>query len=372
MGMRTIQTEVIARRDSGRGKEKKLEDLPLFDEAAWCELCELAHVHTLLVDKMGEKIKKDSDLLNWIFAPQDTQTPDPINTEVSTGTEPEQQGCLPKGFVKKMCNSFAEQPPFQKMSGRFYSSAIKRVEAIFKSWFQSKQKLIRKIKGKRRYLAVVESDLELSKISNFSQLEIEEQAEWILTQIAAEHDSKGESGNLFDNLYKRFDAAKSLLDCRAIIHLLRNGGKVRKQLKKPRKYKKVKKPPEPMTFAQYLEAKRIEIERLEKQLLSQLPRARNLFPDSAFEESLDDLIALPDSSLVEDERYLLLILAFLVHQSNPDKYFQFERHLLRAMNIQWKKTRWFLLLPSFSGLFPATYCFYTKTASAVPLFDQSN
>lgn len=347
MGMKTIQTEVIVRRDPGRGKSKEWENPSLFDEAVWCQLCELAFIHTLLIDKISEIIKKDPNLLSWILETQNVQEQNSTNLEDSTAVEAEaKQGWLPKGFVKKLCKSLSEQAPFKGMSGRFYSSVIERVEEIFKSWFESRQKLIRKIKGKRHHLVVVESDLELSEISNFSQLEIEEQAELVLTQIDAENDSKGENGNLFNNLYKRFDATKDLLDRRAIIHLLRNGGKARKQLRKPRKFKKEKKfrkfkkekkPPELMTFAQYLEAKRIEIGRLEKQLLNQLPRARNLFPGSALEESLEDLIALPDSSLGKDKQYFFLILALLVQQSNPHKYFQFEKHLLRAMDLQWKK-----------------------------------
>lgn len=155
------------------------------------------------------------------------------------------------------------------MSGRAYTSAEERVEEIYKSWFTSRLKLIRQIRGKRRWLAVMESDAELAENSNFSQLDIENQAEQILVQIGAENESANESVNdsdrrLFNTLFKKVNDPKDVLNRRVIIHLLKNGGKVRVEPKKPRKRKNQKQPAKPMTLEERLVAKRVEVECLER------------------------------------------------------------------------------------------------------------
>jgi hypothetical protein len=86
-----------------------------------------------------------------------------------------------------------------------------------------------------------------------------------------------------------------------------------------------------------LEAKRVEIERLEKQLLGQLPRARNLFPDQAFEHHLEAVITMPNSDATELERYYFLSFSLLLYLSGSNEYLQLEQHLLTALVLQWSK-----------------------------------
>ncbi|MBD2093427.1 hypothetical protein H6F67_26655 [Microcoleus sp. FACHB-1515] len=81
----------------------------------------------------------------------------------------------------------------------------------------------------------------------------------------------------------------------------------------------------------------LQIDRLEKQLLSQLPRARNLFPHWAFEEALDDLLTLPDPDLARHNQYYFLAFSLLIHQSRSEQNIRFKQHLLKSMSFLWEK-----------------------------------
>lgn len=344
MGMKTIQTDLIVRLDpKPRGRKKNLEDLPPFDTVAWCRLCERAYQHTLLIDQISEQIKQDPNVLNWIRATQDVKAQTSITTDTDQDTDTEQgHSWLPKGLVQKLCDRLEGTPQFKDMSGRSYTSATERVEEIYGSWIATHQKLIRQIRGKERWLTVVKSDAELAENSNFSQLEIESRAEQVLSEIEAENESENESVDVqnrrvFNALFDKFDAMEDVLSRRAIIHLLKNGGKVRLESKKPRKRRNQKEPAEPRTLEERLAAKQIEIDRLEKQLLSQLPRARNLFPDWGFEESLDALLTLPDPDSARHDQYYFLAFSLLIHQFCSEQNIRFKQHLLKSMSFLWEK-----------------------------------
>lgn len=340
MSMKTFQTDAIVRLDSnsrGKNKEQAIENLSPFDAAAWCRLCEHAYKHTLLIDQISEQVKQNPDLINWIRAVQDVQ----IQAATTPDTDDDQgQSWLPEGLVTKLCDRIKTTSEFKGMSGRARTSATERTEEIYQSWFASRLKLIMQIRGKRRWLTVVKSDAELAENSNFSQLAIESQAEQILAKIEAENElassSDGKKRRLFSSLFDALDATEDVLERRAIIHLLKNGGKVRVEPKQPRKRKGQQEPTQPMTLEERLAAKQVEIDRLEKQLLSQLPRARNLFPDWAFEEALENLVALPDPDSAKRDQEIFLMFSLLIHQSSSKRYLQFEQHLLKLMKIQWE------------------------------------
>lgn len=281
----------------------------------------------------------DTDVIAWIYAVQNSADQD--SADMDTDTDSEQgYSWLPDGLISGLCTLLKNTPQFEGMSGRAYTSATGRVEENFKGWFANHQKLIRQIKGKQHWLTVVESDAELAENSNFSQSAIENQAKQVLNEIEADNESKDESGNdnrrVFNILFDKFEATEDVLNRRAIIHLLKNGGKVRLEPKKSRKRKSQKHPSNPMTLEERLAAKRIEIARLEKQLLSQLPRARNLFPDVAFEESLQALLTLPDPDLERHSQYYFLVFSLLIHKESLQNT-QFKRHLLKSMNHLWEK-----------------------------------
>lgn len=345
MSMKTIQSDAIVRLDpKPRSRKKNLEDLPPSDTVAWCRLCERAYRHTLLIDQISDQIKQDPDVLNWIRATQDVKAQTSITTDTDQDTDTEQgHSWLPKGLVKKLCDRLKETPQFEGMSGRSYTSATERVEEIYKGWVATHQKLIRQIRGKERWLSVVKSDAELAENSNFSQLEIQSRAEQVLSEIEAENESKNESVSVhnrrvFNILFDKFGTTEDVLSRRAMIHLLKNGGKVRLEPRRPRKRKgNQDKPSQPMTLEERLAAKQIEIDRLEKQLLSQLPRARNLFPDWAFEEALDELLTLADPDLARHNQYYFLAFSLLIHQSRSEQNIRFKQHLLKSMSFLWEK-----------------------------------
>ncbi|PSB33726.1 type V CRISPR-associated protein Cas12k [Stenomitos frigidus] len=338
MQMRTIKTDSIVRITQRRKRKGVTEDLPSFDEAAWCRLCEFSYKHTLLVDTIVSQIKQHHKLINWIRSSQELQRQDDTTQE----TEAKQgQNGLPEGLVKALCDALASTPQFSKMSGRFYTSAIDRVEELFKGWFAAHQKLIHKIRGKRRWLAVVESDAALAETSNFSQQEIEIRAAQILAELEAHNGTNAGSNDHvdFNTLFQKFDETEETLARRAIIHLLKNGGKTHAEVKKPRKRKRKGKSisTQPLTLTERLEAQRVGIERLEKQLLGQLPRARNLFPEQAFEHHLEAVIAMPNSDATELERYYFLYFSLLLYLADANEYLQLERHLLTTLVLQWSK-----------------------------------
>ncbi|MEX0268423.1 hypothetical protein AB3R30_04725 [Leptolyngbyaceae cyanobacterium UHCC 1019] len=80
-------------------------------------------------------------------------------------------------------------------------------------------------------MPVVKSDAELAENSDFSQLEIKSRAEQVLSEIEAENESENESVDAYNRrgfkiLFDKFDTTENVRSCCAIIHLLKNGGKV--------------------------------------------------------------------------------------------------------------------------------------------------
>lgn len=378
MVMKTIHSDAIVRIDpKPRVRKKPLETLPQFDEAGWWLLCERAYRHTRLVDSIREEINQNPDLINWIHAAQDAQLKDSTPDVDSEAEEEEGTQWLPTELVAEITARLKDTDEFKGMSGRSYTCAEKQGKQIHRSWFATQSKLLWKIAGKRRWLAVVESDANLAQRSNFSEHEIEERAEQVLAEMRTQNEDTEEgteklpeenNSQLFDLLFQAFDSTEDVLKRRAIILLLKNGGKVQFEPQQPRKRKTRKRkkqdkpeelkqpekrrtqkgknrkkkkkeyePAEPMTLEERLAAKRVEIERLEKQLLSRLPRGRNLFPDWAFEESLEDLIVLPDPDLKKHNQYYFLVFSLLLHQLESDQNVRFESYLLNSMKLQWRE-----------------------------------
>ncbi|MBD2093426.1 hypothetical protein H6F67_26650 [Microcoleus sp. FACHB-1515] len=224
-------------------------------------MCERAYQHTILVDQISEQIKQNPDVINWIRTTQDVKAPTSITTDTNQDTDTKQgHSWLPKGLVQKLCDHLKETPQFEGMSGRSCTSATERVEEMYESWIATHQKLISQIRGKERWLSVVKSDAELAENSNFSQLEVESRAEQVLSEIEAENESEDESVDaynrrVFNILFDKFDTTEDVLSRRAMIHLLKNGGKVRLEPRKPRKRKGVQdKPSQAMTLEERLAA----------------------------------------------------------------------------------------------------------------------
>lgn len=332
MAMRTIQTDAVVRVDQPRKKRSSNDNLSPFDEIAWCHLCELTYTHTSLINAISQQIQQNPLLLDWINTRQDSLIQNGSLQRDKTETKPND---LLAKLVKEGYDSLANSPQFSGMSARCKTSAKSRVEEMFTSWLVAHCKLIRKLSGKRRWLAILENDAELATTSHFSPHEIEERAKQILAEINLQLEAvdQKDSRKVINALFHRLDETQAVLNRRAIIHLLRQGGKVRVRVKLPRNSKGQSQPLQPKTLSEQIEAKHVEIERLEQKLLGRLPRARHLLPDQAFEQYLEALIALPDSEAIVQSLSCCLFLSWLNITIATDNI-QLQRYFLHIITIE--------------------------------------
>lgn len=94
-----------------------------------------------------------------------------------------EKGQVPDSFIKELCKSLKTQEPFAGQPGRFYTSAETMVKEAYKSLFALQQKRKRQLDGKKRYLAMLRSDIELQKESNCSLELIRAEAKDILVKF---------------------------------------------------------------------------------------------------------------------------------------------------------------------------------------------
>lgn len=129
-------------------------------------------------------------------------------------------------------------------------------------------------------METIERDDELAQTTDFSREEVCSKAQEILHLAHRQGVNSPSKRNrkqpkvgstLLGFLLNHFDTTAPIIEQCAIIHLLKNDLAVGEQDKAPE------------VLAQQLESKKIEIERLEKQLQSQLPKGRD--PLTVFRES---------------------------------------------------------------------------------------
>ncbi|HEY9699016.1 MAG TPA: type V CRISPR-associated protein Cas12k [Trichocoleus sp.] len=187
-------------------------------------------------------------------------------------------GTVPDKPVRELCEPFKTQPEFEGQPGRFYTSASLMVTYTYKSWLALQRKRRQRLDGKQRWLNTVKSDAELVQISGCNIQAIRDRAREILeqlnAQIATEQNppkqkrkkkQKSEAnGNLMKLLFQAYDATEDVLNRCAIAHLLKNECQVCEQEE------------DSDAFVQRIQRKQKEIERLEAQLVSRLPKGRDL------------------------------------------------------------------------------------------------
>jgi IS605 OrfB family transposase len=204
----------------------------------------MALKNTPLVNELLSAIAQHPDLETWL-----------------------QQGKLPAQLIKTLCNSLKTDSRFAGQPGRFYSSAISLVDYIYKSWFAIQKRKRLSLKGKKRWLDILKSDLELEQECNCSLAEIRSQAQQALKTLENTQklpQNKATTTSLFDALFIAYDRAKTTLECCAIAYLLKNNCSVSEEPENPEAYEKRRR------------AKEIEIQRLEQQLQMALPKGRDL------------------------------------------------------------------------------------------------
>lgn len=187
-------------------------------------------------------------------------------------------GTVPDKPVRELCEPFKTQPQFAGQPGRFYTSARLTVTYTYKSWLALQRKRRQRLDGKQRWLNVVKSDTELVQLSGCNVHTIQNRAKEILAQLNAQNvveqnQSKKKrkqkqqsqaNSNLMNSLFQAYETADDILSRCAIAYLLKNDCQVREQEE------------DLEAFAQRIHRKQKEIERLETQLVSRLPKGRDL------------------------------------------------------------------------------------------------
>ncbi|MBD2122221.1 type V CRISPR-associated protein Cas12k [Trichocoleus sp. FACHB-262] len=219
------------------------------NEATRKSFWEAMVIYTLLVNALLRRVAKHSQFPEW-----------------------QRQGSIPRQTLEQIIASDATKVGSQDLPSRFRISAVLMTQYIYKSWFACQKQRQRCIRGKKRWLQVVECDSELAESTTFTPEAIRAKAQVILHHLSSERKLTGK--HLLGGLLDAFDATTDVLSQRAIIHLLKNKLTVSEQDESLENWN------------QRLESKRIEIERLEEQLQSQLPQGR----DPTGERFIDSLL----------------------------------------------------------------------------------
>jgi IS605 OrfB family transposase len=176
-----------------------------------------------------------------------------------------QQGKLPAGFIKTLCNSLKTDSRFAGQPGRFYSSAVSLVDYIYRGWFALRQRRLHQIQGKERWLSMLKSDLELERECNCYLDAIRTKATEILANFPVQSGKSNKAKRTIGNaLFDAYKLTEDSLTKSALIYLLKNNCQI------------VETEEDAEEFSQRRRKKEIEIERLKDQLKGKIPKGRDL------------------------------------------------------------------------------------------------
>ncbi len=193
-----------------------------------------------------------------------------------------QSGRLSTQVVRELCKVIKADPRFIGQPARFYESAIRVVDYIYKSWLALQLRLQRKLEGKARWLEMLKSDPELAEVCDRDLETIRTKATEILAQITAASDQsnapqkgrknkktkqqKTSEGNrsISSILFEQYREVEDPLSKCAITYLLKNGCKVNHKEENPEKFKKRR------------NVLKQQIKRLTEQLAARMPKGRDL------------------------------------------------------------------------------------------------
>lgn len=183
-----------------------------------------------------------------------------------------QKGNHPTKVVSDICKQLKVDDRFAGQPARFYASAEKTVNYIFKSWLTLQKRLQQQLSGKQQWLSILKSDDELAEICGHSLEQIKARATQILSQIekavAKEMPSSGRStvrkNAIRQKLFKRYQSAKQPLIACAVAYLLKNNCQIPTQ------------PEDPEKFAKRQRKAELQVQRLQDQIESRIPKGRDL------------------------------------------------------------------------------------------------
>jgi hypothetical protein len=174
--------------------------------------------------------------------------------------------------VDSTCSSLKTQPEFSGQPSRFYMSAAKMVNYIFKSWFKIQSRLQQRLSGKQKWLEIIKSDQELIEQCGKDLEAIQKKADQILRQLnqaigqEGQHKKEGvkRKNQIRAELFKKYNGSKQGLAQYAIAYLLKNGCRI------------PNKPEDPEKFGQRRRRTELQIQQLQDQIDSRIPKGRDL------------------------------------------------------------------------------------------------
>ncbi|MBD2028176.1 hypothetical protein H6F80_27845 [Leptolyngbya sp. FACHB-711] len=237
------------------------------DEVTRKFLWETMVTYTLLINTLFKEVAEHNQFQEW-----------------------QAKGFIPREPLGKMIEDFEKCPNSQKLPARFYDSATRMTQYVYKSWFSVQKQRHSRMLGKKRWLGIVQQDYDLEQATSFTLEEIFAKAQAILEGLSPPSETQGDSRrkrkstksskSLIGELLDQFEMTTDTLHQRAIIHLLKNDLKVSE------------KPDDPEELKQRLDSKQIEIDRLEGELQSRFPKGRDPTGER-FAAVLLDAISLP-------------------------------------------------------------------------------
>ena len=216
-----------------------------------------------------------------------------------------QTGKISLVVVKQSCQELRQDARFSGQPGRFYASADRIVHRIYKSWLALQARLKQKIAWQTRWLAILQSDDELTVAIQGDLSALQIKAREILAQIgsptSADDDpqskkarsrkqsaqkNKHQGDSISSTLFRLYEQTEEVLTQCAIVYLLKNGCRV---------------PEKPEDYERFVERRRkveIRLERLMMQFQnSRLPSGRDLSNQTWLEA-----LALATTQMPENEK----------------------------------------------------------------------
>lgn len=191
----------------------------------------MAEKHTPLINELLKCIAQDSHFEEWCHA-----------------------GKIPLEAVRKTCKQLQQNSQFIGQPGRFYSSATATVYRICKSWLALRTRLRNQIAGQTRWLAILQSNDELTIASQSDIDMLRAKARQLLTQLnhsdsqdnepqpkkarSKKKESKQPGSAISSTLFTLYGETEEVLTRCAIAYLLKNGCKLPDRAEDPKKFAK--------------------------------------------------------------------------------------------------------------------------------------